>query len=322
MLKVGIVGAGLISRHHAMAIESLHETELAAVCDPQLDRARLLAPTTAIFPDWRELAGSGQVDAVVIAVPHALHAEIAMGFIQAGIHVLLEKPMATSITDCDQLIKLSAATGTVLAVAHVQRFLRRNIEARERISSGAVGEPRLVVDRRTSQYEPGSRPPWFFDAALSGGGIVMNVGIHCIDRIHYLTGQRTQRVHAITSAWPGSGVETEAAIMLELTGGVGAVISLTGTGGLQCDRTEIICSKGAVIAEHDLSEAFRRPEEELVSARANDAEEAFLAQLSDFASAIANGQRPAADGHEGRFALITAHAVYEAALTGRVVTIP
>jgi predicted dehydrogenase len=320
-LRVGIIGAGLISPFHAAAIHRISGLTLSAVCDTDLARARGLDEHAAAFGSWREVLAARAVDAVIVAVPHAAHEEIAAGFGAAGVHVLLEKPMATTLAGCDRIIEACRAGGAVLAVAHVQRFLPRNVAARRRIADGELGDPRFIVDRRTSQYEPGTRPAWFFDGQKSGGGIVMNVGIHCIDRIHYLSGARTVRVAAQTSAPDGVPVETEAAVILELDNGAMATIALTGHGGLQADRTEVVCSQGALVVEHDVAGAFRRPEERdgHPEASADEVSQAFAAQLSDFHASVTEEKEPAAGGTDGRLALSTVLAVYESAATGRPV---
>ena len=322
-LRIGIIGAGLISPFHADAIRRTPGLALTAVCDTDIGRARGLDERAMTFESWREMLDAGVADAVVVAVPHAAHEEIAAGCGAAGVHVLLEKPMATTLAGCDRIIEACRGGGAVLAVAHVQRFLPRNVEARRRIADGELGDPRFIVDRRTSQYEPGTRPAWFFDGRKSGGGIVMNVGIHCIDRIHYLAGARTVRVTAQTSAPTGVPVETEAAVILELDNGATAVVALTGNGGLQSDRTEVVCSRGAVVVEHDVSGAFRRPEErdDRSEAGADEVSQAFAAQLEDFRAAVAQEKAPAASGADGRLALSTVLAVYESATVGHSVQI-
>jgi len=320
LLRVGIIGAGLVSPFHSAAIRGCPGAVLAAVCDPRGERAREIADGAPVFGDWQELLRADVVDAVVVAVPHHLHHEVATAFGARGVHVLLEKPMATSVAECERIVRSCDDGGAVLALAHLQRFLPANTATRGRVAAGEIGRVRLLVDRRTSQYEPDSRPEWFFDPVRAGGGIVMNVGIHCIDRIHYLTGARTVAVSAVTSQPPGVQVETEAAIILHLDDDSNAVLSLTGTGGLSADRTEIVGDKGSIVVEHQVAGAFRRPEEG-GGGTGGGVADAFGDQLADFLSAIRDGGSPVASGADGLLALRTTLASYRAASTGRTVEV-
>jgi predicted dehydrogenase len=123
MLRAGVVGIGTFGRHHASKYAKLSSVELAAVADPSAD-ARKAAVSTYGVPavaDWRELLGA--VDVVSICSPAATHAPIVRAFLNAGTHVLVEKPIATTLAEADQLIALAEATGRVLTVGHQERFV-------------------------------------------------------------------------------------------------------------------------------------------------------------------------------------------------------
>ncbi len=123
MLRAGVVGIGTFGRHHAAKYARLSSVELAGVADPCAE-ARRVATTTHGVPavsDWRELLGA--VDVVSICSPAVTHASIVRAFLNAGSHVLVEKPIATNLAEADQLIALAEATGRVLTVGHQERFV-------------------------------------------------------------------------------------------------------------------------------------------------------------------------------------------------------
>ncbi|WP_224544514.1 Gfo/Idh/MocA family protein [Mesorhizobium sp. CA16] len=124
MIALGIIGAGDFGAAHARAIKEVDGIRLVAACR---GNATALAAFTAEYggkgyTDWRELLEDSSVDAVVIAAPHALHAEMAIGAAKAGKHILLEKPMARTVAECDAINAAVAQSGVKLMVAHLLHF--------------------------------------------------------------------------------------------------------------------------------------------------------------------------------------------------------
>ena len=121
-LRVGVIGVGHLGKHHARILSSLPGVELAAVVDINQARAKEIAAAHGTMPlfDARDL--TGRVDAVTIAVPTEAHRDVALPFLDAGVGVLVEKPMARSLDEADALIAASAKAGATLAVGHTERF--------------------------------------------------------------------------------------------------------------------------------------------------------------------------------------------------------
>nr|WP_281386742.1 Gfo/Idh/MocA family oxidoreductase [Jiangella mangrovi] len=195
------------------------------------------------------------------------------------------------------------------------------------MGAGDIGRPAVIAERRTAHYAPDARPGWFFDPELAGGGILMNVGAHSIDKIHWLGGAPAERVVARVSSKPGVAVETEAVGLLELANGLAAAISVTGTGLPFHDQTEIVGDDGALRLSRDTGlSVFRagsgsgdgtlvvRPEDD-------DIEAAFRDQLADFVDACRSQRPPAVDGAYGRSVVATATAMYQSAARTELVRI-
>ncbi len=146
-LRVAVIGVGHLGKHHARILSSLPGVELAAVADTNRTRAEEIAAangTRAVF-DAHELLG--QVDAVTIAVPTELHRDIALPFLKAGVPVLVEKPMARTLEEADQLIEAAADAGVVLAVGHTERFNPALAAARPLIT-----DPRFIEVHRLGTF--------------------------------------------------------------------------------------------------------------------------------------------------------------------------
>ena len=147
MLRVAVIGVGHLGKHHARILSALPGVELVRVVDTNQARAAEVAAasgTQAAF-DYRELLG--HVDAVTIAVPTELHRDIALPFLRAGVAVLVEKPMARTLEEADQLIEAAADTGVVLAVGHTERFNPALDAARP-----LVTDPRFVEVHRLGTF--------------------------------------------------------------------------------------------------------------------------------------------------------------------------
>ncbi|MCK1798083.1 Gfo/Idh/MocA family oxidoreductase [Streptomyces sp. XM4193] len=318
--RVGVIGAGIVGTEHVRALAESTDCEPAAVCD--IDRAaaaRLAAPFgVPVHTDHREMFARSGLDAVVVTSPHALHAPMVLDAAEAGLHVLVEKPMATTAEDCTRMIEACRRAGTLLAVAHVIHFDPMVREARRLIDSGEYGAPLLVTHQRSSHYDPGSRPAWFFDRALAGGGIVLNVGTHGLDRIQLFGGAPVRRVSAIVRGRPGMEVETDALALLELANGVGANLTLTSRGAPYLDETEVVMETATLRLSRTNGLALLRDGKtvDVCSPDLSQTLSAFRAQLEGFAAAARGRPGQYCDGPYGRSVVSAALAVYDSARLG------
>lgn len=322
---IGIIGAGAIAELHANAIAAAGH-RLVAVCDVRDSAAAALArPHDAdSFADHRNLLREPDVDAVIITVPHALHASIALDAIRAGKHVLIEKPIAIAAREAHEVIAAAADANVTVAVGHVLRFVPSLIVAHELITAGAIGKPVLMVERRASNYASGSRPAWFFDPLIAGGGILLNVGTHAIDRVQWLGGSHVTRVHGFVSARPGAMVETESTALLELANGVRASVTVTGTGLPFIEDFSVVGETGAITIDREHGvRLFKNGElRTTIEIAPNEMTAAFTNQLTDFVDASRENRPPRVDAAYGLAVLNVAHAIYESSRQQRPVDLP
>lgn len=181
-VRVGVVGVGALGQHHARVYASLPEAELVGIVDPFPGRAEEVAnPLGAkVFPGHSDLFG--KVDAVSIATPTVLHAEIGEQFLNEGIHVLVEKPIAHTLEDADRLIDAARKNDRVLQVGHLERFNPAVVELRK-----IVSEPRFFEAHRMGLFSPRS-----LDI-----DVVLDLMIHDLDIIGLLVPAQAAQLSAV-----------------------------------------------------------------------------------------------------------------------------
>ncbi|MFI7329170.1 Gfo/Idh/MocA family protein [Streptomyces rubiginosohelvolus] len=323
--RIGVLGAGGVGAAHVHAAAGAPDYEIAAICDTNRPAAQALADSAAVpaYSDHRVMFAEAGLDAVVIAAPHALHAPMTVEAARAGLHVLVEKPMATTTEDCALMTEACEAAGVLLAVAHVIHFDPVVRETRTLITSGRYGQPLLITHRRSSHYEPGSRPPWFFDRAVAGGGIVLNVGTHGLDRIQLFADSAVRRVSGVVRGRPGLEVETDALALVELDNGINASIALTSRGMPYFDETEVVLDEATlrISATEGLFVLRDGQATHLLKADPGHQQHSFRAQLDGFVTAARGGPGHYVDGAYGRGVVAAALAVYESAERGQRVDV-
>jgi predicted dehydrogenase len=317
-VRLGLVGAGAVGVLHARAARETQGVRVTAVCDRDLALAERVAAAhkARAFADHRELLDAGIVDAVVVNTPHALHTEIVCDAAARALHVLVEKPMATSVADCERMIKSSADADVRLMVGHIQHFLPDKVAARLAIDAGEIGNPLLFADSRTTNYRPGNRPAWFFDRHIAGGGVLMNIGAHCVDRVLWLARAQARTVSATLVKPVGSAVETDAVVRLELDDGRAAQIAVTSTGSppahdcltIVGERGTLVVSPHTVTAVHvdGGTRVLHEPTDRDIPA-------AFAAQLAAFAQCVEGTVPPAVDGAHGLHVVAVVLGAYDSA---------
>lgn len=324
-MRFGLVGAGAVGRLHAAALEVTPGARLQAVCD--LDRARAEAVAgrsdVRVSTDHRELLDQGDLDAVVVNTPHARHRDIVVDAAAAGVHVLVEKPMATTLPDCDAMIDACASARVTLAVGHIQHALPHQLALARSLREGAVGRVVMVHDLRSTDYRPGTRPDWFFSREVAGGGALMNIGAHGIDRVVWHGGAAVATVSARLVRRFGSGVETDATLQLELANGVPASITVVSTTPGYTDRVTVVGEKGVLVADAVTGTFLRRGDEStnLSAPGEDDIGDAFRRQLEDFVRAV-RGEALRVEPSHARHVLEVVLAAYRSAAQGSTVRVP
>ena len=334
-VKVGIIGIGNMGSAHLSMITggNIPDMTVTAVCDinpERLKAAKAEYPDIAAFGDYTELLKSSDTDAVIIAVPHPLHAKIAIEAFEYGKHVLVEKPMDITVSAAEKLCAAARKSGKVFAVMFNQRTNRLFREARRIVNSGELGELKRSVwiitnwYRTQSYYDSGS---WRATWRGEGGGVLLNQAPHNLDIWQWICG-KPSAVTAFCNVgkFHNIEVEDEATIYTEYENGATGVF-ITSTGDCPgTNRLEITGMRGKIVLENGLLklwklkederdicknsvEGFVTPETEYSEFTA-EREEAHAGILKNFAGAILHGEELLSPGYDGINELTISNAAY------------
>lgn len=333
-IRFAILGIGNIAPVHAAAIQATPGCELvaAATHDPARGRAFTAQYGGVWHADYREVLARADVDAVTICTAHDLHAPITRAAAAAGKHVWCEKPMATTVSECEAMITACEQAGVTLGVVFQSRFEPLTLKLKALIDSGRLG--RLVwVSASTLWYRDeayyASRP-WRTSPAQSGGGVLINQAIHALDLLVWLAGlPETVTAQAQTLAHAMAVEDAAQALLRYSDGKMGLVQATTTAYPGYPERLEFFGTTGSAVYHKGLG----RLEWHLPEPREDGLEEApassgaarpmdismagHLAQLQDFVAAIRERRQPLIDGREGLRSLKLVEAIYQSARTGQ-----
>jgi phthalate 4,5-cis-dihydrodiol dehydrogenase len=211
---------------------------LFAACDPRQEaRAQFASDFGApVYADFESLARNPDVEAIYIASPHQLHAEQTRIAAANGKHVLVEKPMALSVAECEDMIASCSMAGVRLIVGHCHSFDAPYLQARDLVATGQFGPVRMIHALNYTDFLYRPRRPEELRTE-SGGGVVFSQAAHQVDVVRLLAGSRVARVRAVTGAWdPCRPTEGAYAALLWFDGGAFASITYSGYGHFDSDE--------------------------------------------------------------------------------------
>jgi UDP-N-acetylglucosamine 3-dehydrogenase len=190
MITAAVIGVGAMGRNHARVYQEIPDVELVAVADlaPALvqETARLRGAHS--YTDYRAMLAESPPDVVTVAVPTQAHHQVVLDVLEAGCHVLVEKPISATIEEAQGMIDRAAELGLVLAVGHIERYNPAVVELKRRLDNGELGRVFQVHARRLGP----------FPSRVRDVGVIVDLAPHDLDIMHYLTGQKVQRLYAET----------------------------------------------------------------------------------------------------------------------------
>lgn len=247
MWRIGIIGAGDYGRQHAQAISDLSNAKLVAASRTNATALNEFIETYggAGYTNYEDLLNDKSVDIVVIATPHHLHTDIALAAVQAGKHILLEKPFAPTLSDCELIINAVQKTKIKLMLGHVNHFVPAYQIAKQMLDAGEMGEVVLGLATMQKYWMEGNRRNWHLNRE-TGGGVWMTVGIHPLDRMTWLIDSPVTSVAAqLSTNFHEQGADdTGMAFLRYASGAVATVVSTGYQTGASKHLTELTCTKG------------------------------------------------------------------------------
>ena len=317
-LRVCLVGAGRVAKVHGRSlVHHVPSARVAALVDPNPAALNETGDQLGIetrHTSLQDALDKTAFDAVVITTPTFTHADLAVTAAKAGKHILLEKPMALSLEECDAILSAVKTNGVVLQLGFMRRFDPEFAAAAERIEGGEIGRPMLI---KSLTHGPGLPPPWARDLKTSNGNLA-EVNSHDWDCVRWLMGSNPERVYVEVANFKGKarGVDTKhfydtALVNIRFeSGGLGTISSVC-----PCDygydaRVEIIGENGimqigelkgqAIVVCTNRDQGLITP---IYSTWPQRFAWAYIREMEHFVDCILNGTQPKVGGDDGRMAV-------------------
>jgi len=330
-INIGIIGAGAIAqRGHIPEFLSINGVHIEAIADCDRNKAEVVAEKagiTRVFGDYQEMLSLEDLDAVSVCVPNYLHAPITIAACDAGKHVLCEKPMATTLSDAQRMIDAAAKNRVILMIEQAKRFTPPVEVAKSLLQLGIVGDI-LAVRSKFGHWGAQTWSPtgnWFFEKAKSGGGVLIDLGIHHADLINWYTeGMQVETVVGMTSSAVNKQWEVEdyAVGTLRYSSGAMANLEVSWCTTPPFDGTEIVGTKGTLFVNYPemppvVFYAFGDANRRLVPQIPRESK--YGSPFKHFISCIREGKTPLTPGEVGRDALRIVTAIRESADQGSAI---
>jgi predicted dehydrogenase len=343
MIRVGIIGCGSISLHrHAPEYAMNQQCEIAGYYDPKRERAEKLQERFGgkVYDELDELIGDDKIDAVSVCTSNRYHAPITIKALEAGKHVLCEKPMATTVEDGEKMIEASKKSGKFLMIGHNQRLAAAHVKAKKILQSGELGE---ILTFRTTFGHGGpemwsadkGRHTWFFKRDEAFVGAMGDLGVHKADLIRWLIGDEIDEVMAYVTALNKVDqdgniitVDDNAVCVLKSKKGIMGTLTASWTYyGAEDNSTVLYCTNGVMkiydnpdfpieITYKNREKAFYK-----VGRIQTNESQSKSGVIDMFIDSIVNNVQPEISGEEGLAALKIILACMKSAETGTSVKV-
>ncbi|MGG1575039.1 Gfo/Idh/MocA family protein [Fictibacillus sp. NRS-1165] len=337
-LRVGVIGCGSIARkRHLPEYEANEHVEIAAVCDLIPERVEETAQQygAASYTEYEELLKNPDIDAISVCLPNYLHAPVTIAALQAGKHVLCEKPMATSKEEAEAMNQAAQESGKTLMIAHNQRFVASHVKAKQLIDSGEIGK---TYSFRTTFGHPGperwsidGRNSWFFDKEKAFIGAMGDLGVHKTDLMRYLLGEIIEVGSFIdTSAKENTDVDDNAVCILKTDKGVIGTLAASWSYVSGGDNSTVIYGEKGIlrleddpnyslVVQYQTGETVNYVLERIQSNEKGGQTQSHV--IDHFTDCVLNGQPPLITGEEGMKSLDVILAAIESNETKQIVKV-
>jgi predicted dehydrogenase len=334
MVRIGLIGCGRITRiFHIRALRGLRSAQLAAIAeadDARREQALEACPGVRAYADYRELLADPDIDAVVICLPTGMHAQCAIDCFRAGKHVYLEKPVATSLEEADEVLDGWRRSGKAGMIGFNFRFNPLYVEARQQIANGHLGQ--LVCARSVFSAAARTVPAWKRNRS-TGGGVLLDLASHHLDIARFLFQSEIESVRATLRS---IRVENDtAAVEAQLSNGV-FLQSMFCMSSVEEHTFEVYGVKGRLSLDRVLSrhteimrptmpyDPIRRIWDSFAALHParllrSPGEPSFRLALQAFADSVAGGSAPSPDLDDGYASLAAVVAAEQSLETGQFV---
>ena len=356
-LKTGIIGCGKVGHIHAAVLSSISESAFRAVCGRDVKRTLEFASKYQVkaYTDITEMVTQEKLDIVTICTPHPVHREPAIRAMRAGAHVLIEKPLASSLEDCDAMLQVAQETGKQIGIISQRRFYSPCLRLKDAIDSGKIGKPVLgtvfMFGWRDEAYYKSD--PWRGSWKGEGGGVLVNQAPHQLDLLQWFMGSEIDEVYGTCKNLnhPYIEVEDTALAIVKFKNGALANIIVSNSQkpgiygkvhihgengasvGVQTDGGAMFIAGMSTILEPPVNDLWTIPGEEQklkdwveedsnLFNSINPVEYYHTLQIKDFIDSVKDGRKPMITGEEGRVTVELFTAIYRSQRDGLPINFP
>ncbi len=321
-MRVGVIGVGSMGQNHARVYTDL--AELVGIADPDpkqggavLNRLQSSGPAIHWFPDYHALLKE-DLDAVSVCVPTSVHEEVSMDVIRAGIDLIVEKPLASTVGQAKKIADAAERAGVTLAVGHVERHNPAVALVKRQLDAGDFGDLITISSRRVSS----------FPMRVRDVGVILDLGVHDVDIMRYLVGSHVDSVYALSGKGAGESHESHANMLLRFGNGVHGFIEVNWLTPTRVRNLALTCLKSfvevdyaeqsiavssATLGRMDPFNLYQVPLEHHVRRVHVRKEEPLRLELQDFLQAAEKGREPLVTGRDA----VETLRVVEAAIVSR-----
>jgi predicted dehydrogenase len=329
-VKWGVLGCGRVAdRRIAPAISAADNAQLAAFCSRSLDRATEYMErhqAELAFDELGEMLDERQVDAVYVATPNAFHAEHVLACLEAGKHVLVDKPMATNSEDAGRMVDAAKRARRSLSVMFQMRHHPANQQLKEMIEEGSLGTLSLLRAHVGFWFPPAEG--WRQDAELSGGGPVMDLAPHAIDLLRFLAGDVVEVQATTANVQFRYHVEDLGLATLRFASGPVGRLDVSYCSHDYGGRVEAFGSEATALVDGSLQQIgnyrvwYRRGKtDQAAQIVEGQFADCYVAAIEEFSDAVLQQRQPAITAADGLATVEVIEAIYESAESGRAVSL-
>ncbi len=332
LIRVGVIGAGVMGRNHVRAYGDLDGVELVAVADPDeptLRRATRGNSRIHGYADYRAMLESERLDAVSIVVPTSLHAAIADDVIARGIDLLVEKPIALTAAEGREMVRHAREAGVLLAIGHIERFNPAVVELQRQLDGGGLGRVLQIKARRTGP----------FPERIRDVGVVIDLATHDLDLMLKLTSSNVQHVYAETICGVVDVYDDMVSALIRFENGVVGTLDVNRLTPTKVRDLVVVGTRGMFVVDYLTQDLYFYENSQIhdgwdhlailngvgegkMIRYAVEREEPLKRELTSFARSVLRREEPEVTGKDGVDALALAEAILASGASSQVVSFP
>jgi len=325
-LGFGVIGCGGIGGLRMRTISHNPDLELKVVCDVVEDLAKRRAGEfrCEYTTDYAKVVSRKDIDCVVVSTTNKFHAPISIASLEAGKHVLCEKPLARNPEEAMNMVDASKRSGKILKTGFNHRHFRNVLKARELLDSGRIGKTTFLRSRTGHGGGEHMLRSWFWNKEMAGGGTFLDNGVHLLDLTRWFLGEiKEAKGYAATLFWPIE-IEDNGFGLFKTADGKVAFVHSSWTEWFGYMYLELYGERGYIYIDNrncNKTVFGEKGGEQVVYDYGDMEDESWRLELDEFVKAIGGKRRPLGDGYDGLRAVQMAYAIYDSSKTGKAVTL-